>query len=215
MSSRCLPAAQLRGHMDASTDVLAASAENLHMGYHSARAEGDGDTEMSDVRFMGGASRRTRWQFRLPPAAPGGVFRASAEGTDASGSTTGDASNTGLVSIDTGAEYETFDGTLAQQYDHMVRRVQADALCVRRSRIHGWGLFTRVSIPKDGMVVEYVGEAVGQCLADIRERLYESHGQDSCYMFRLHRDAIVDATYTGNFARFINHCCDVRANYHR
>ncbi|CAK4169510.1 unnamed protein product [Aphanomyces euteiches] len=31
-------------------------------------------------------------------------------------------------------------------------------------------------------------------------------------MFRLDKDVIVDATRTGNLARFINHSCDPKAN---
>ena len=30
----------------------------------------------------------------------------------------------------------------------------------------------------------------------------------SCYLFRLDRYDIVDATLKGNMARFVNHCCD-------
>ena len=31
----------------------------------------------------------------------------------------------------------------------------------------------------------------------------------SCYLFKLENDAIVDATYIGGPARFINHSCEV------
>ena len=31
-----------------------------------------------------------------------------------------------------------------------------------------------------------------------------------CYMFRLDRDRIIDATFSGNAARYINHSCAVR-----
>lgn len=33
-------------------------------------------------------------------------------------------------------------------------------------------------------------------------------GQGSCYLFRIDRYEIVDATMKGNLARFVNHCCD-------
>ena len=65
--------------------------------------------------------------------------------------------------------------------------------------------------PSDTMLVEYMGEVVRQCVADLREIKYEEMGVGSCYLFRAEADAIVDATRKGNLARFINHCCDVSA----
>ena len=80
-------------------------------------------------------------------------------------------------------------------------------LVARRSHIHGWGLFTKVDLPKDTMIVEYMGETVRQCVADKREKGYETSGIGSCYMFRLDMHRIVDATMIGCMARFMNHCC--------
>jgi histone-lysine N-methyltransferase MLL1 len=45
-------------------------------------------------------------------------------------------------------------------------------------------------------------------LCDMRERKYENEGM-GCYMFRINRDVVVDATMKGNAARFINHSCEV------
>jgi len=86
-----------------------------------------------------------------------------------------------------------------------------DRLAARRSHIHGWGLFTKVDIPTDGMIIEYMGEVVRQCVADRREREYEKLGIGSCYMFRLDLQRIVDATRIGCMARFMNHCCQPNA----
>lgn len=36
----------------------------------------------------------------------------------------------------------------------------------------------------------------------------QQSGQGSCYLFRIDRYEIVDATMKGNVARFVNHCCD-------
>jgi len=41
---------------------------------------------------------------------------------------------------------------------------------VRRSEIHGWGLYLHRAVPKDGMVIEYTGEVIGQAVADKREK---------------------------------------------
>jgi SET domain-containing protein len=84
-------------------------------------------------------------------------------------------------------------------------------LAARRSHIHGWGLFAKIDLPKDSMIVEYMGETVRQCIADKRERGYETSGIGSCYMFRLDLQHIVDATTIGCMARFMNHSCQPNA----
>lgn len=78
----------------------------------------------------------------------------------------------------------------------------------QRSEIHDWGLFALEPISHKDMVIEYVGEIVRQKVADVREKRYEKQGIGSSYMFRVDVDRIIDATKTGNFARFINHCCE-------
>jgi hypothetical protein len=84
-------------------------------------------------------------------------------------------------------------------------------LVAKRSHIHGWGLFTLIDLPKDSMVVEYMGETVRRCVADKREKAYEVSGEGSCYMFRLDLHRIIDATKIGCMARFMNHCCQPNA----
>ena len=56
--------------------------------------------------------------------------------------------------------------------------------------------------------MEYMGEIIRQSVADVREIRYRKKGID-CYMFRLDDNLILDATFKGNIARFINHSCDV------
>lgn len=76
-------------------------------------------------------------------------------------------------------------------------------LVARRSHIHGWGLFTKIDIPKHDPVVEYMGEVIRRPVADQREKAYELSGEGSCYMFRLDLQRIVDATKIGCMARFM------------
>lgn len=45
----------------------------------------------------------------------------------------------------------------------------------------------------------------------MREKRYIQEGIGSSYLFRVDHDTIIDATKCGNLARFINHCCTVRA----
>jgi len=84
-------------------------------------------------------------------------------------------------------------------------------LAPKRSHIHGWGLFTKIDLPKDSMIVEYMGEKITKVVADRREKAYEISGEGSCYMFRLDLNQIVDATKIGCMARFMNHCCQPNA----
>lgn len=85
-------------------------------------------------------------------------------------------------------------------------------LCVRRSPIHGWGLFARVDLPRDCVICEYNGVRFRQASADAVEADYNARGMDgACYLFRMDDDNIVDATFDGGPARFINHCCEPNA----
>jgi len=81
-------------------------------------------------------------------------------------------------------------------------------LKLEKSAIHDWGLFAMEPISKDEMIVEYIGQVIRQSVADFREKKYEKLGIGSSYLFRLNEDTIVDSTYQGNLARFINHSCD-------
>ena len=90
-------------------------------------------------------------------------------------------------------------------------RTAANAVEVNRSPIHNWGLFTTRPVPKDGMVVEYMGSGLRSSIADVQEKKYENGtmagmGGD-CYMFRLDDHVVLDATVRGNIARYMNHCC--------
>ena len=82
---------------------------------------------------------------------------------------------------------------------------------VRKSRIHGWGLFARINFEKNDVLVEYIGQKIRTVVADRREAMYEDEGVGSCYLFRLDKDEIIDATRIGGMARFINHCCEPNA----
>ncbi len=55
---------------------------------------------------------------------------------------------------------------------------------VRKSPIHGWGLFAKMNFERDDVIVEYMGEKIRQVVADRREAMYEQNGVGSCYLFR-------------------------------
>ncbi|CAK7353818.1 unnamed protein product [Dovyalis caffra] len=82
-------------------------------------------------------------------------------------------------------------------------------LVVYKSGIHALGLYTSRFIHRGEMVVEYVGEIVGQRVADRRENDYGRKLQykSACYFFRIDKEHIIDATRKGGIARFVNHSC--------
>ncbi|KAK9683551.1 hypothetical protein RND81_10G149400 [Saponaria officinalis] len=84
-------------------------------------------------------------------------------------------------------------------------------LVVYKSGIHALGLYTSQFIPRGAMVVEYIGEIVGQRVADKRETEYLAGGKlqykSACYFFRIDKEQIIDATCKGGIARFVNHSC--------
>ena len=57
-------------------------------------------------------------------------------------------------------------------------------------------------------MIEYVGEKIRVPVADKREKHYAVLGVGDCYLFRLDKDYIIDATFFGNKARYLNHSCD-------
>ncbi len=77
---------------------------------------------------------------------------------------------------------------------------------VRRSRIHGSGVFALCAIRRGTRIVEYVGERVSHAEAD---RRYEGRPANDAHTFLFIVDdrTVVDAGVGGNEARFINHSC--------
>lgn len=82
---------------------------------------------------------------------------------------------------------------------------------VKRSNIHGWGLFVKTPIAKGEMLIEYQGWVVRQSIADRLMERYTRAGvpgaTDGSYIFRIDDNTQVDATMAGNMARFMNHSC--------
>jgi hypothetical protein len=78
---------------------------------------------------------------------------------------------------------------------------------VRRSPIHGTGVFATRPIAKGERIVEYVGERVSHAEAD---RRYEDKAADDnhTFLFTVDNRIVIDAGVGGNEARWINHSCD-------
>jgi uncharacterized protein len=84
---------------------------------------------------------------------------------------------------------------------------EPDLLQVRRSAVHGRGVFARRRIRKGTRIIEYLGERVSHQEADRRYE-YKPAADNHTFLFIVDRRTVVDAGIDGNEARFINHSCD-------
>ena len=87
----------------------------------------------------------------------------------------------------------------------MVRELQLPRIVRRRSRVHGWGVFTQDAINKNTRIIRYEGELIDHRESFKRETRYLKRGEIWC--FTVNRRWVRDATVGGNVARFINHAC--------
>jgi uncharacterized protein len=79
-------------------------------------------------------------------------------------------------------------------------------VAVRRSPMHGRGVFARVPIREGTRIVEYRGERLTTAQAEAR---YPDDGSPyHTFLFAIDDDVMVDAARGGNTARWINHSCD-------
>jgi SET domain-containing protein len=82
-----------------------------------------------------------------------------------------------------------------------------ESVSIRKSGIHGKGVFARKRIPAGTRIVEYRGERITTAQADARypEDLSVPY---HTFLFALDDEWVVDAAYGGNLARWVNHSCE-------
>jgi SET domain-containing protein len=80
-------------------------------------------------------------------------------------------------------------------------------LALRRSGIHGRGVFAREPIPAGTRIIEYTGERITEEIADARYPEDPSTPHHT-FLFAIDGGVVIDAAYRGNLARWINHSCD-------
>ena len=78
---------------------------------------------------------------------------------------------------------------------------------VRRSGVHGQGVFALVDIPKGERIIEYVGEIISWNEAQ-RRHPHDPDDPNHTFYFHIDEDRVIDALYGGNDSRWINHSCD-------
>lgn len=82
------------------------------------------------------------------------------------------------------------------------RRIQ-----VRRSGVHGRGVFAVAEIAAGEVLVEYTGERIDWDEAMDRHP-HDPAQPNHTFYFGLDDGTVIDALYGGNSARWINHSCD-------
>jgi SET domain-containing protein len=82
------------------------------------------------------------------------------------------------------------------------RRVQ-----VRRSGVHGKGVFALTLIPVGETIIEYVGERITWKEA-LRRHPHDPEQPNHTFYFHIDDKHVIDANVDGNAARWINHACD-------
>jgi uncharacterized protein len=77
---------------------------------------------------------------------------------------------------------------------------------VRKSSIHGRGVFALTRIAKKTRIIEYKGELITDAEADRRySRVHEN--SPHTMLFSVDGGLVIDATRRGSAARWINHSC--------
>ena len=81
------------------------------------------------------------------------------------------------------------------------RRIQ-----VRKSGVHGKGVFAIAPLRKGDPVIEYKGEVITWKEA-LRRHPHDPADPDHTFYFHIDDKHVIDAKYGGNAARWINHAC--------
>ena len=84
---------------------------------------------------------------------------------------------------------------------------------VKKSKIHGSGVFATKNIKKGTRIIEYIGEKIKKSEGDKRserriKKFLDSKETGSVYIFELNKKYDIDGSPEYNKARYINHSCD-------
>ena len=81
------------------------------------------------------------------------------------------------------------------------------AYSLRRSRVHGRGVFAARAIEQGERIIEYVGERISHEEADRRHE-DKDFDDNHTFLFTVDAKTVIDAGVGGNEARYVNHSCD-------
>ena len=77
---------------------------------------------------------------------------------------------------------------------------------VKKSGVHGKGVFAASDIKKGETLIEYVGEIISAQEAEDRHP-HDPQDSNHTFYFQVDDDKVIDALHGGNSAKWINHCC--------
>jgi uncharacterized protein len=77
---------------------------------------------------------------------------------------------------------------------------------VKKSGVHGKGVFAARDILKGETLIEYVGEIISAQEAEDRHP-HDPSDPNHTFYFQIDDDKVIDALHGGNSARWINHSC--------
>jgi uncharacterized protein len=75
---------------------------------------------------------------------------------------------------------------------------------VRRSGVHGKGVFALQDMAEGETLIEYVGEVISWDEAQDRHP-HDPHDPNHTFYFHVNEDRVIDALHGGNSSRWINH----------
>jgi len=87
-------------------------------------------------------------------------------------------------------------------------------IVVKKSKIHGTGVFAKTDIPVGTRVIEYVGDRITKVESDRRyqeawDKIENGNKNDGIvYIFTLNKRHDIDGAVSWNTAKYINHSCD-------
>ena len=82
----------------------------------------------------------------------------------------------------------------------------AKRIKVRKSGVHGKGVFSAATLKKGEVLIEYVGEVISWKEA-LRRHPHDPKDPDHTFYFHIDDKHVIDAKHGGNAARWINHAC--------
>ncbi len=90
--------------------------------------------------------------------------------------------------------------------------MQEKLYTIKKSKIHGKGVFAKCDIKAGTKIMEYLGDLLGKDEANERGLAYEEEALEtkdgSVYIFELDEDLFIDGKVDYNDAKYINHSCD-------
>ena len=87
------------------------------------------------------------------------------------------------------------------------KRRRRRRFAVRRSSIHGKGVFALRRIRKGERIIEYKGERISHAEADRRYEAEHEADDPHTFLFTVDDKIVIDAARGGNSSRWINHSC--------